>query len=106
MPDKILHKRNLTTGNVPSTASLEPGELAINVADGKLFLRQSGSIANQIVTQAKITSGTGIITGVTAGFGLATSDGIATYGTRVIIGASAGTGSAQLARGDHTHTAS
>jgi hypothetical protein len=50
MPDKILHKRNLTSGNAPTTASLEPGELAINVADGKLFLRQSGSIADQIVT--------------------------------------------------------
>ena len=50
MPDKILHKRNLISGNAPTTASLEPGELAINVADGKLFLRQSGSIANQIVT--------------------------------------------------------
>ena len=50
MADKILHKRNLVTGNVPTTASLEPGELAINVADGKLFLRQSGSIANQVVT--------------------------------------------------------
>ncbi len=50
MADRILHKRNLITGNVPTTASLEPGELAINVADGKLFLRQSGSVANQIVT--------------------------------------------------------
>ena len=50
MADKILHKRNLSTGNIPTTASLEPGELAINVADGKLFLRQSGSVANQIVT--------------------------------------------------------
>ena len=50
MPDKILHKRNLISGNIPTTASLEPGELAINVADGKLFLRQSGSIANQIIT--------------------------------------------------------
>jgi hypothetical protein len=50
MSNKILHKRNLITGNIPTTASLDPGELAINVADGKLFLRQSGSIANQIVT--------------------------------------------------------
>lgn len=50
MPDKILHKRNLTTGNIPTTSSLEPGELAINVADGKLFLRQSGSAIDQVVT--------------------------------------------------------
>lgn len=56
MPDKILHKRNLISGNAPTTASLEPGELAINVADGKLFLRQSGSIADQIVTMGASAS--------------------------------------------------
>lgn len=44
MADKILHKRSLTPGSVPTTASILPGELAINVPDGKLFLRQSGSV--------------------------------------------------------------
>jgi hypothetical protein len=48
MADKILHKRSLTLGSVPTTASILPGELAINVNDGKLFLRQSGSV-DQIV---------------------------------------------------------
>jgi hypothetical protein len=48
MADKILHKRSLTLGSVPTTSSLEIGELAINVNDGKLFLRQSGSV-DQIV---------------------------------------------------------
>ena len=50
MADLILIKRNLTSGAVPTTASLVPGELAINVADGKLFTRQSGSAVNTIVT--------------------------------------------------------
>lgn len=50
MPDLILIKRNLTAGAVPTTASLVPGEIAVNVADGKLFTRQSGSAANTIVT--------------------------------------------------------
>lgn len=50
MANKILHKRNLNSGNNPTTASLELGELAINVADGKLFLRRSGSAGDQIVT--------------------------------------------------------
>lgn len=50
MADLILIKRNLTSGVVPTTASLVPGELAINVADGKLFTRQSGSAVNTIVT--------------------------------------------------------
>lgn len=48
MADRILHKRSLTPGSVPTTSSLEIGELAINVNDGKLFLRQSGSV-DQIV---------------------------------------------------------
>jgi hypothetical protein len=43
MPDKILLKRSLTSGSIPTTASLSVGELAVNVPDGKLFLRQSGS---------------------------------------------------------------
>ena len=50
MADLILIKRNLTAGAVPTTASLVPGELAINVADGKIFTIQSGSTANTIVT--------------------------------------------------------
>ena len=44
MADRILHKRSLTPGSVPTTSSLEIGEIALNVNDGKLFLRQSGSV--------------------------------------------------------------
>ena len=55
MADKILHKRSLTPGSVPTTASLETGELAINVNDGKLFLRQSGSV-DQIITVGESAS--------------------------------------------------
>ena len=43
MADKILHKRNLTSNTTPTTASLDIGELAINVADAKIFVKQSGS---------------------------------------------------------------
>jgi hypothetical protein len=72
MADKILHKRSLTPGSVPTTASLETGELAINVNDGKLFLRQSGSV-DQIVnigesasfasTASFAAGGNGVFTG-------------------------------------------
>lgn len=48
MADRILIKRNLTSSAVPTTASLELGELAINVADGKIFMRQSGSVGDII----------------------------------------------------------
>jgi len=56
MADKILHKRSLTPGNAPTTSSLDLGELAINVNDGKLYLRQSGSIADQIVNVGESAS--------------------------------------------------
>ena len=49
MADKILHKRSLTSGSIPTTSSLDIGELAINVHDGKLFLHQSGSSIDQII---------------------------------------------------------
>jgi hypothetical protein len=50
MADRILLKRSLTAGSVPTTSSLELGELAVNVADGKIFLRESGSIGDIIAT--------------------------------------------------------
>lgn len=41
----ILHKRTSTPGKVPVTADIVVGEIAVNVADGKLFTRKSdGSI--------------------------------------------------------------
>lgn len=60
MPDKILHKRSLTPGSLPTTSSLDIGELAINVADGKIHVRRSGSAGNDIlslVTANTITTG-------------------------------------------------
>ena len=48
MSDTILHKRSLTSGSLPTTASLKVGELAINVPDGKLFLRSSGSNSDEV----------------------------------------------------------
>jgi hypothetical protein len=50
MANTILIKRNLTSGAVPTTASLDLGELAINVADGKIFMRQSGSVGDVVTT--------------------------------------------------------
>lgn len=41
----IRHKRSTTAGAVPAASALELGELAINVADGKLFVEKSdGSV--------------------------------------------------------------
>lgn len=65
MPN-ILLKRSLTSGSLPTTASLINGELAMNVPDGRIFLRKSGSgtdtIESAITTGAK-NSGSVQLTG-------------------------------------------
>ena len=50
MANKILHKRNNVSGQEPLAEQLDLGEIAINTADGKMFIKQSdGSIKD--VTQ-------------------------------------------------------
>ena len=73
MPDKILHKRSYTPGSKPTTSNLEAsGELAINVNDGKAYLRKSGSgidtieefiITNAVNTGSLTISGSVTVTG-------------------------------------------
>jgi hypothetical protein len=50
MSDKIIHKRSLASGSIPTTSSLGIGELALNVADGKIFLHKSSSVDESIET--------------------------------------------------------
>jgi hypothetical protein len=50
MPDRIIHKRSLTANSIPAISSLEIGEIALNVNDGKLFFRQSGSVGDITVS--------------------------------------------------------
>tara|TARA_B110000285_G_scaffold91263_1_gene104573 strand:+ start:1032 stop:1661 length:630 start_codon:yes stop_codon:yes gene_type:complete len=44
MASIIRLKRSTTAGSTPTTSDLSLGELAINIHDGKVFLRRSGSI--------------------------------------------------------------
>ena len=44
MAQIIKLKRSLVPGSKPTTSDLTGGELAINVYDGKVFLRKSGSV--------------------------------------------------------------
>ena len=44
MAQIIRLKRSTTTGETPRTSSLQTGEIAINVYDGKAFTRKSGSV--------------------------------------------------------------
>jgi hypothetical protein len=51
----IIQKRSLTSGSIPTTASLAIGEIAMNIPDGRIYLRKSGSGSDTI--QSAITTG-------------------------------------------------
>ena len=48
MSQTIKLKRSAVTGNVPTTAQLELGEVAINTYDGKLFIKKDDGTASII----------------------------------------------------------
>lgn len=52
MVDVIRHKRSATAAAVPSAGQLELGELAINVADGRIYFKTS---AGSIIPVANLT---------------------------------------------------
>ena len=56
MAQNIKLKRSSVPGKVPTTAQLDPGEIAINTADGKLYFeRDDTSIQTIVTTNALIT---------------------------------------------------
>jgi len=67
MAQNIKLKRSSVSGKVPTTAQLEPGEIAINTADGKLYFeRDDASIQTIVTTNALITGSLNINGPVTA----------------------------------------
>jgi len=48
MAQIIKLKRSTTPGSIPTTGDLSIVELAINVSDGKVFLRRSGSLGDTV----------------------------------------------------------
>ena len=50
MATKIIHKKSSVAGKVPLATDLEVGELAINLADKKLFSKDSGGNVVEITT--------------------------------------------------------
>jgi len=53
MPNIFKPKRSTTPGNVPNLSNLADGELAVNIADKKIYVRSGVSI----VTVADVSSG-------------------------------------------------
>ncbi|MCZ8352071.1 MAG: tail fiber domain-containing protein [Rhizobium sp.] len=63
MPSTILLKRSSTSSSVPAAASLQAGELAINLADQKLYSKTAGGTVVQVgfgnLTSTMVTSALG-----------------------------------------------
>ena len=51
----ILHKRSLVSGVVPALTSLSAGELAMNVADGKLFFKSTSNLVKTFSDDSHIS---------------------------------------------------
>lgn len=60
MSTVIKLKRSTTPSAVPTTSDLEDGEIAVNVADQKIYVRNSGSI----VEVANVSSGSNTFSNV------------------------------------------
>ena len=43
MANTVQHKRNTSSGQAPSASDLSAGEIAINTADAKLFIKDSSN---------------------------------------------------------------
>ena len=67
MPTVIKPKRSETTSSIPSSGSLEVGELAMNVTDGKFYTKKSDNTVVEVggagaATLQDITSGSKNVT--------------------------------------------
>ena len=63
MPSTILLKRSSTASSVPAAASLQPGELAVNLADPRLYSKTAGGTVVQVgfgnLTSGMVTTALG-----------------------------------------------
>jgi len=55
--NKLQLKRSAVVGKIPTTASLDLGELAINTVDGKIYFKQQDSGSVQRILELTTTSG-------------------------------------------------
>lgn len=96
MANTIILKKSSVAANVPAAANLAPGELAINLADKKLYSKTTGGTVILVgdgnavgtVTSVALSGGT---TGLTATGGPITSSGTITLGGTLAV-ANGGTG--------------
>lgn len=88
MANKIILKKTSTASKVPLSTDLDVGEIAVNLADQKLYSKNAGGT---VILVGQGTGGAGTVTSVTAGTGLSggtitTSGTIALANTAVTAG--------------------
>ena len=76
MANTIQHKRSSTATTVPTAGQLSAGELAVNTADGKLYLKKD----NAAIVQIGGPAAAGDLTGATLASGV-TASSLTTVGT-------------------------
>ena len=69
MPTVIKPKRTETALAVPSQGTLEVGEIAMNVTDGKFFTKTSGGVVKEVGGAASVT-----LNSVTSAGAISTND--------------------------------
>jgi len=66
MAQVVKLKRSAVAGNVPESEDMIAGELAMNTADGKLFLRDTSNVRPIVTTDNEITGSINLIGNITA----------------------------------------
>jgi hypothetical protein len=67
MAVKITPKRSASAGTVPTTSNLDAGEIAINLADKKLYVRDTSSNILELTTRTISSQDDSSISGLTDG---------------------------------------
>jgi len=82
MAQIVKLKRSAVAGKLPTTSSLELGEIAINTADGKMYFERSGSEVSvqSILTTNTTTPITGSLNISGSGYTLAVTGSVNTAG--------------------------
>ena len=52
MANQILPRRTTSSGNIPTTSNLVAGEIAVNLADKKLYVRDTADNILELTTRA------------------------------------------------------
>jgi len=79
MATKIIHKKSSVASSVPASGDLQPGELAINLADKKIYSKTTGGSIIEMIpeqTPAELLAALKTVDGSGSGLDADTLDGL------------------------------